>query len=211
MFIGHQSDVWNYHRQLRKIHASTFGDFEMYDDCHEEKEHKQETIPKSKTWQFTCLMETKCKTSLSRCQSLPLNLLINPRYYSLSPSDPLAPKQDSDVDSCFSMSTFKGNENDNQIAVSAQDGKDNRLNKFFKNGVKNHLVVKSVRQSPTNSSQGKQRKGYFYESVGGVYYAVGSSGCDDKSELKKDKICDMLQLSNACLRTQVECQNQVNI
>ena len=146
----------------------------------------------------------KFKDSLGRCHSLPLvNMFKNNNhqnnFLTLSPTNldsilcKKTPNQNEDADDINTMSVNTSaynikNQTNNNAIVAMSCGK----NKFDillnrnpsverkKKIMTTNLISPSQTSDSLNSSK-KGGRGYFYESVGGVYYSFGNSVSDDKS------------------------------
>ena len=132
----------------------------------------------------------KFKDSLERCHSLPLNLLKTHNYRSLSHLDTILSNKASinlkeGIDSTSSRMGKLCNSNI-EANKSAISDKCNKLNIVLRNSIEGNTAMTTMISPSSEQMKGKTGKGYFYESVGGVYYSFGNSITEDKNSVSED-------------------------
>ena len=200
LFAGfHEGPELNYKLQLKRIHETTFGNYETREKVnYEGKVNKHEILPKSKNGkrrrqQTSYFSEMNFKDSLGRCHSLPLNLFKSHNYVTLSHLDDnvatflcnkSSPSHKHDcTDSVLNMikpcNSF--NETNNS---SVSSGKYKKLDILLRNGSveRNAIMNNIISDTSEHNINGKKNRGYFYESVGGVYYSFGNSISEENKD-----------------------------
>ena len=188
------ADQLDYQNQILRIHASTFGGYEMKDDLNAREDccKTTETLPILKSPPLPSLKRTICSELREKCRSLPLDLQDGTgdnnslmRFDSLSSITgnkiERMPTSSNKIEKhdC-NMGITKRNYKENQKNVNRVEDKRNHKDKILWNSLRGNSVRKGIKTSPSDNMDGKKCRGYFYESVGGVYYAFGSSGSDEK-------------------------------
>ena len=175
--------------------------------CKSKNGNRSQQRPKSRQQQQTSYFsEMKFKDSLGRCHSLPLvNLFKNNNhqnnFLTLSPTNldtilcKKSSNQNDDSDDIHTMSVNTSacnikNQTNNAVVVSCGKSKFDILLRNPSVERKKIMTTNIISPSPTSDSiNSKKGRGYFYESVGGVYYSFGNSVSDDKS-VSEDNIKD---------------------
>ena len=245
LFAGYDRPELNYKLQLRRIHATTFGNYETREKVNNEgKINKHAILSKSKNGKrqqqqqqrpqaSSYFSEMKFKDSLGRCHSLPLNLFktTHNNYVTLShlenvsvalynngdeTSSPEHLKQEFDSSAIIhSMSASCNSNNETYNTVSrSNSAKYNKLDILLsRNSIERNTIMNNIMSAPSEHITSKKGRGYFYESVGGVYYSFGNSISEDKSyEDNKEEECGIEntlcdQTENGDNRKNVECDS----
>ena len=177
---------------------------------------QQRTKSRNEQQQTSYFSEMKFKDSLGRCHSLPLeNLFRNNNHQSniltLSPShlDDLLSNRISDqsenIEEINTMSVNTStcnikNETNNAIIAINSGKHPSKFDILLRNPSAERKKIMTNIMSPSHTSDAinnKKGRGYFYESVGGVYYSFGNSFSDDKSVSEDDNKNDVNGIENS--------------
>ena len=219
VFVGNEGPEINYKLKLRRIHATTFGNYETREKVNYKTTIKKcDKLSSSKNGSRQKLAmqnsEMKSKDSVERCRSLPINLLHQTCTYAASTHlgnfvTPILSNASfgltQDFDKVPEMGkTCNGSNESNNTVVIRGKCSDN-LDILLKKSIERNTIMSNLVSSPSDS-----KKGYFYESVGGVYYSFGNSVSEEQNlEEHKDEcgIDNILYDDETQYNKKVGCDN----
>ena len=197
VFVGNEGPEINYKLKLRRIHATTFGNNDTREKVNYKTTIKKcDILSSSKNGSRQKLAmqnsEMKSKDSVERCRSLPINLLHQTcSYGALTHLDNFVTPILSDAsfglkqhfDKVPEMGKPCNGSNEANNAVVIRGKCSDNLDILLKKSIERNTIMSNLVSSPSDS-----KKGYFYESVGGVYYSFGNSVSEDQNlEERKDE------------------------